>query len=624
MSINAQVTIFEEDFGNNPFTGNTSTGLTFWDGTDCDEAYAIQHNFNDLCQFFPNVGALTPAGSADCMNVNMPGNNNNREHIYINSDEMICAGNYQLTIVAVHRYNGDSGFQDNVDFELTIAGQTVAATSLPYGNAGWTTLTANFTLDTDETGFNLDLMNSGLNSDFAIDYFSIDLICPVGAIVGGVPSCSDAGDQFTVEVWVNTPIGPNTIEEIYTEGTNYDYVSHTSAPLWIDGWSQLFITFETNACSCTGDMLVFDIRIKNCPTVIWLMTRNIPCCESDCSGITVEDYELDNDCYIVNGNKAFDFSASIWLDSGVEVLGVTAEGIDGGLCPSNVTDLSFNVSGGSLQIGGIIEVENPDCEYADIVLQIDTKFGCCEILLQFSMPDPCDEDCLDNAVTMDNVITGVGPVGQTTNNHLVTISMPYPVGTTFTITNNQTGVTTTETVGNAICAPFSQDKWGNHQGTPCTGFVFHQNFDCSHDADKEEDTSYSFTIQIGECRYLLIGDYCDILNGDPVFPDDGPNTPTGGGGFGLREADNLNQTFEAEVFPNPASSYETLSIRTNSIIKQVQIFDTSGKMLINQLLTDPANEYQLDQLDLLDSGMYFIKILSTNNDQVIKKVTVIE
>jgi len=623
--LTGQAPLIDEDFSSNPFD-NANIFTSYDDENDntaCTGGYRLGDDMNAICPgvaWGAQLPALTPANNPMCMSINQhPANTGGVEHLYADNSLMVCAGRYRLTITSVHRYNPNNN-GDDVDLDVVVGGNVEGSTTLPYGNGAWVQTVVDFTVFNNTTGFAIDVINPALEADYAVDHILLELVCPVGGNLTGVPSCTDAGDVFTLQAWISSPLDHNSIEAIYTNQTAYEVVgwSHQNFNF---GWSLVSITFETISCSCTGEMLSFDIRIKDCPSVIWLMTRNIPCCESDCTGISLEEKDLDNDCYIVNGDKAFDFSAEVWIDPGVEILGVTATGVDGNVCSSEVPSLSYNygggTGGGTLEVEGIITLDDPDCEYGDIVLQIDTKFGCCEIPLMFSMPDPCDEDCLDQAVTMDHEITAQGE-----NNHQITISIPYPAGTSFDLLDNETGAFSTQVVQSTICAPFTTDKFGNQSGTPCTGYTFNLQYDCD-DMSKEADTSYDFTIRIGDCEYHLIGDYCDLINGDPNLPHEGPG---GVDVIGGREkmSDSSPKVFDCTVFPNPAQSGQMLTIKTEDLIKRVEIYSTSGMLIYSKDIADYASEVLMSEMDDLRSGLYLVKVISSDNQQQIRRITIVE
>lgn len=74
-------------------------------------------------------------------------------------------------------------------------------------------------------------------------------------------------------------------------------------------------------------------------------------------------------------------------------------------------------------------------------------------------------------------------------------------------------------------------------------------------------------------------------------------------------------TSEVSIYPNPVGDFINLQIKDNNILKpELKIFDITGNLIKRDYLKPFADEYSLD-ISSLNSGMYFIKIVSS--EQVI-------
>jgi hypothetical protein len=72
---------------------------------------------------------------------------------------------------------------------------------------------------------------------------------------------------------------------------------------------------------------------------------------------------------------------------------------------------------------------------------------------------------------------------------------------------------------------------------------------------------------------------------------------------------------EISVFPNP--TYGLLHVRSNSVIKHIQVYDMLGRKLLNKDFNQ--NNAEVD-FSLLENGIYFVKILSGNYSETIKLI----
>jgi hypothetical protein len=96
----------------------------------------------------------------------------------------------------------------------------------------------------------------------------------------------------------------------------------------------------------------------------------------------------------------------------------------------------------------------------------------------------------------------------------------------------------------------------------------------------------------------------DLLTFVPHYPVNNETTSIG----------IANNDSNIAIFPNPAQN--EISINSTFLIKNIKIFDTNGKLLLNQKLN---SSNILLSVYAWKSGLYFMQI-STERDSIIKKI----
>ena len=79
------------------------------------------------------------------------------------------------------------------------------------------------------------------------------------------------------------------------------------------------------------------------------------------------------------------------------------------------------------------------------------------------------------------------------------------------------------------------------------------------------------------------------------------------------------QITKASISPNPAQDMVKISLSSDKLIKNIQLFDVTGKLILNQNNIDKnsTNLYVSD----LNSGLYFVSI-KTNETMITKRLVV--
>jgi hypothetical protein len=364
-------------------------------------------------------------------------------------------------------------------------------------------------------------------------------------------------------------------------------------------------------------MLKFDLRWTDCTNVLWLMTDPIPCCESSCDGIDFDGGDVVNECIIVNGNEAHEVCMSFSVDSDITIEDIIPME-SSGICEANFSGVSWTVDGGDLKICGYLELENPDCEFGDAVFYIQTDEGCCEVSIPFSFPEPCDvSDCIDQGSPDIQIIRGTVRGG-----HRVDISIPGASnGTEISVTDNKTGETTSYTAGQIQCAPWQITQQGGRPiGVPCTGISMPADINCDGGDDGETpDNCYSLTIKVGDCVYIITGDYCDEWIVDPILPTDGGGPRSANSTSDQKKPTKLG---DLNVFPNPVSNGSSLFILHEEIITSLQLISINGQVVIEQDKLN-LNEVELS-VNNIEKGMYILRVETASNEVEFKRISIVE
>ena len=418
------------------------------------------------------------------------------------------------------------------------------------------------------------------------------------------PECTYEGHVFTIDVFFNETLTEDDIALIYSTNQNFDLLSTSIEVSQPSGSTTVSLTFESRGCSCEGDMVSFDIRLEGCENNIWIMSDNIPCCRSNCSGIELEYLEIVGECEIVNGEVAYTFEGWLELLPGTEIVSITAKG-KGGICPANVLAFDYEEGNGGVSISGIVQSLNPDCEWGDIVLIIDTEVSCCKLRIPISYPEPCEEECLASVPNVESLCYG-----------RLTISVPGSV-TSVKVTNNLNGQTAIYPIGTVNCYPILSPN-GNPQGVPCPGFIYRFNFDCEN-LENPEDSRYDITIAIGECKYRFVGDYCQSIN-CPILED-----PTGDGGTRSSEdqGKEIITEFEVNLYPNPAVAGSSLNVKSTSLIKEVSFLDMQGRILASQQADQSSSNFTMITPADIQPGIYVVKLVTMDDEAKFMKLLIL-
>jgi len=89
---------------------------------------------------------------------------------------------------------------------------------------------------------------------------------------------------------------------------------------------------------------------------------------------------------------------------------------------------------------------------------------------------------------------------------------------------------------------------------------------------------------------------------------------------GIVSVNEVNMSPEVSLFPNPAG--ELLNIRSSQTVKEVALFDQTGRMVFHQ--EEPGRENFEVNTSCLSKGMYFVRLRFSdeNNVPVVRKVVI--
>jgi hypothetical protein len=71
------------------------------------------------------------------------------------------------------------------------------------------------------------------------------------------------------------------------------------------------------------------------------------------------------------------------------------------------------------------------------------------------------------------------------------------------------------------------------------------------------------------------------------------------------------------IYPNPANEIVNISIKDNSTIKTIELYDVQGRLLQTQMVNDISSELNIAERA---NGMYFIKINTDKGSKVEKLI----
>ncbi len=440
---------------------------------------------------------------------------------------------------------------------------------------------------------------SGTNNDFKFGAYAAEVI--------SLPECVKEGEVFSITVEIDGLLSNSDIEAIYSFDNLYTYVNHfivTQTP----NSTIVVIRFISNTCTCEGEMLTFDIVIEGCSCPIWVMTENIPCCATPCKETYVKDWET-SDCYFYNGCLARDFT--LIVSSPDAITGISAVG-DNITCTTTIIGISITPGpgAGNYTVTGTMKFDDPTCTgHAQIDMSLDTKNGCCLLTHNFSFPGGCKipEECNIKPPTPQLIYDGNPPA--------MTVSLGFPLGTNVTITNNNTNSSVTTAVQKILCPPFSITTTGTVNGNSCAGIVFKiPEYDCEKEVEGQS-SMYSYTITVGDCVWVITGDYCDVITIYRQVPNTGGEKDAGGSSEDRSgEVEDAFATDEVgdrtiSVYPNPIQSSDVLNFdfsRLSVAVKTIRITDMSGKVIEDILPEAGVEVFSHSLSNDLSQGVYFV------------------
>lgn len=85
-------------------------------------------------------------------------------------------------------------------------------------------------------------------------------------------------------------------------------------------------------------------------------------------------------------------------------------------------------------------------------------------------------------------------------------------------------------------------------------------------------------------------------------------------------ADYSQKSFNFDIVPNPASNKVTLVLNTSLQNAKIEIFDLTGKTIVNQIIKNNSLSENID-ITVLNKGLYFVKI-NSDKQSIIKKLIV--
>lgn len=425
--------------------------------------------------------------------------------------------------------------------------------------------------------------------------FEIVPCCEPDVFIAHVPDCVENGETFQVIVELVAPLSADDIETIYSSYNNYTYISHYVNEL--NGSLLLFITFQANTCSCEGEALVFDIRLVDCPGIIWVMTDPIPCCVQECKKVSIEDWYAE-ECILVNGKPARYFCLEVVSQEPIydafptEPASVT--------CETDIIDLEITQvgTGSEYTICGYMLFTDPDCTFhAEVNLSLQMENACCGIVQNFSFPKGCviEEPCLELDPEVSNI-----------QGSIISISIAVPQGEVLTVIDHLGQTTNSYTVGEILCGPYTATPDGGiGGGVPCNGFTINYGsiIDCRSSDDTEVSLPYHYEVQWGGCSWTIIGDYCN----EPIFSDGGIDT--GSPRSAATEATPSAALNSIKVFPNPLDHSGQLNFDLSALstpVAKIHVTDISGKIIESFIPTPDQDHFQHQLESPLSAGIYFL------------------
>lgn len=108
--------------------------------------------------------------------------------------------------------------------------------------------------------------------------------------------------------------------------------------------------------------------------------------------------------------------------------------------------------------------------------------------------------------------------------------------------------------------------------------------------------------------YYNLEDYSDMCGSDGLRTT------------GINSTGSEKGKWAVSVFPNPSNNHLIIQSKGKASIQHLEVYDVSGRIVFDKLLDNPVN---MSKLDLsVPSGIYFMKIRSTENEVLTKKILI--
>ncbi len=454
-----------------------------------------------------------------------------------------------------------------------------------------------------EAGFEYILQIASANTDDCItwspvylEFKVVDCCAPDWEIVSE-PSCVVDGEEFTINVILDGPLTEEDIQIIYSYNNDYIFVDYEA--IEHPDFLELEITFISNGCTCQGNMLIFDIGLVDCPTPVWIMTHEIPCCDSNCESLELEDWYADPECIMVNGNIAHEFCLEISND--VPIIDVFPQANDA-TCQVEVSNIEITDDGAGLYtICGYMSFLDPDCVgWTFISLILETENGCCSIEQGFSFPEGCDPE--DPCLATDPEIQVVYP-------GYMTVSLDIPLNQAVTVINHVTGYQEVVLVSTISCGPFGQSPGGVITGgTDCNGIevTSPMSLSCYPYGGETPYIPYHYELSWGECVWVLTGNYCDeLIPALPFNDDDDAGARSDAPDLRL----NPSNDEDLKIYPNPLVNSDEIMFDRNNMdqaIQEILIQNIDGKLIESFVPENQEGVFSHQLSRSLKSGVYIV------------------
>ncbi|MEL6987583.1 MAG: T9SS type A sorting domain-containing protein, partial [Bacteroidota bacterium] len=548
-------------------------------------------NLNSVCSQFPDIPNLD-----NCFSVRTHNDIAIWQKI-LRKNMVIAPGIYKISFDAAF-VGGEVNASNTINIRTNLSGWTDLELQI---ERQWNFHEFEVKVFNEIPSFELRMSTIDAASSFALDNIKFEVKCepccsPITLI--SQPECLNGQQSGILDIDLNEPITNDMVESVFSTSDNFEYVDHI---VDIDNPGIMKIRFASHSCSCEGKPFQLGIKLFDCEDPIFFETEPIACCESNCDGIIQDGISLEQECIVVNGNNAYEICFDFISDE--QVLDISFNS-DIGPCGNNFTINNWEQFGDDFYlVCGYLEIEDFDCISADVNIQ--TISGCCEFSLPLPWLEPCDsDDCVDQGSPKIELIRDFGSVYE------VSISIPGVMdGDVITIRDNKTGIENEHSITDVRCGLIGVSNDGTIiGGSICNGVKLLEFFDCED--DNEDDSCFDYTLFIGDCEFILAGNYCDRYIVPPIRPS---NHIPG------RLVTSDQYTFS--VYPNPASKGELINIRNESLIQKMNLFNLNGQNILSVENINNKN-YQFESRQF-ENGLYLITIETKNQEVISKLISII-